>query len=160
MTLFNSETVLSRIDDGQVELVLTTDRVVYGSKTKFTSIRLEDVGSAILLRLTHGWILAITGTCFTIATSIIAMAVQNDGIGALDFGRRLASALLFLSAYMVVAFGNKRFDMIQISSPEATIAFPIRSIFRKDVERLLCDLNKIRFAREPIRGGWAGQSVP
>ena len=160
MTLLNSETVLSRIDDGQVELVLTTDRVVYGSKTKFTSIRLEDVGSAVLLRLTHGWILAITGTCFTIATSIIAMAVQNDGIGPLDFGSRLASALLFLSAYLVVAFGNKRFDMIQISSPEATIAFGIRTIFRKDVDRFLCDLNKMRFAREPISGSWTGQSAP
>src|SRR5579864_6968220 len=77
MTLLNSERVLSRVHTGTADLVLTTHRVVHGCQNKVTSIDLEDVGSVVVARLTHNWILAVTGTCVTMAACLVGMAVQD-----------------------------------------------------------------------------------
>ena len=154
MTLPDSEIVISRVDTSSGPLVLTSHRVLYGRPTEFTSIPLEDVGSVIIAHLAQRWILFVGGTCAGMAVCL-AMAMGYGGIGPVGPARELASALLFVGAFLVVAFGVKRFSRVQISSPNGSIAFRIRSALRKDVKRFLADLDRARtvwyFADRPAR---------
>ena len=156
MTLLNSEQVISRIDTGHGELVLTSHRVVHGWETQFTSILLADVGSVVVARLTHRWMLFVIGTCVLMAAGLVALAFGSGGFGPVDIYRQLASALLFLSAFLVVTFGVKRFSMVQITSPQASIELRVRSVIRKDLNRFLVNLDKARivwyFANKETRG--------
>jgi len=144
MTLMNSERVLSRMTTGHGELVLTTHRVVHGWQNSFTTIRLPDVGSAIVARLTHRWMLVVTGTCIMMAACLVARALLHGEFESVDIYRQGASALLFISAFLVVTFGVKRMSVVQIFSPQATISFRVRSAIRRDVNRFLIELDKAR----------------
>ena len=144
MTLLNSEIVISRLDTGSGELVLTSHRVLHGWQTKFTSIMLKDVGSVVMARLTHRWILFVAGTCVAMAVCLVAAATGRREIEPVDTYRLVASTLLFASAFLVVAFGVKRFNMVQISSPRGKIGFRVRSALRRDTKRFLVDLDRAR----------------
>ena len=147
MTLLNSEHLIYRLKAGNAQLVLTSHRVCHGSDNGFTSIRLEEVGSVALARMAHRWMLAAVGVCVAIAIYLVCALVQADGAALADVYRRLASALLFVSALLVIAFNITRFTRIQIASPGANIEVRFRSLIAKEIRRFVQDLEDAKDAR-------------
>jgi len=151
----NSERVLSRVDTGNGALVLTTHRLIYGWQTKYTNILLEDVGSVMVTDLTRPWTLVLAGTCLE-AACVVGMAMLHGSLRPVDIHNQLASALLFLSALLIVTFVIKRYSQVRISSQRAAIGLQISGRLRKDVSRFLRELEKARtawyFAEKAIGG--------
>jgi|SRR5579872_7201659 len=147
MTVLNSEQVISRIDTGHGELVLTNRRVAHRWQSKFSSIKLEDVGLARVARPRHRWMRVVTGTCVAMAAFLVEMVIQGRDFEPVDIYHSATSALLFLTAFLVVVFGVKHLTMVQISSREVIIAFRIRKAVRRDINRFLLDLDKARIGR-------------
>lgn len=146
MTLLNNENVLSRLDTGSGALVLTSHRVLHGWDSEFTSIMLEDVTSVTVARLTYRWLLFVTGTCIAMAAYLVWMALQG-GIVPVDESRRIASALLFLSALLILTFGVKRYSEVRIASSGARIEFRIRSTIRREITRFVRDIENAKNSR-------------
>jgi len=146
MTLLHDEQILSRLDTGDGALVLTSHRVLHGWDSEFTSIMLEDVASVVVARLTYRWLLFLTGICIAMAAYLVYVSLEG-GIVPVDQSRRIASALLFLSALLVLTFGVKRFSQVRISSTGDRIQFRIRSTIRREVGRFVRDLENAKNRR-------------
>ena len=146
MTLLNHEKMLSRLDTGSGALVLTTHRVLHGWDSEFTSIMLEDVGSVVVARLTYRWLLFVTGSCIAMAAYLVWISLEG-GIVPVTESRRIASALLFLSALLVLTFGVKRYSQVRISSNGDRIQFRIRSTIRREIGKFVRDLENAKNRR-------------
>lgn len=146
MTLLNDENVLSRLDTGSGALVLTTHRVLHGWDSEFTSIMLEDVGSVVVARLTYRWLLFVTGSCVAMAAYLVWVSLEGGMIPVAE-SRRIASALLFLSALLVLTFGVKRYSEVRISSAGDRIRLRIRSTIRREIGRFVRDLENAKSRR-------------
>ena len=147
MTLLNAERVLLRLNTGSGELVLTTHRVLHGSQAEFTSLMLEDVGSVMVARMTHRWLLAVTGACIAMASYLVWTVMQDNGSVPVEYYQRTASALLFVSAFLVIAFNVTRFTKVQFASPGATIEFRIRTMIQKEVSRFVREMENAKNTR-------------
>lgn len=159
MALPNSEQVLSRVLTSNGELVLTSHRVVYGWRTRFTSIRLSDVRSVRVARLARRWTTCVIGACVGIVA--LQMGSTIFRFWPVDIQLQQASALLFLVAFLLVILGINRFNVIQISSPTATIRFRISRLKRDQVQGLLRDLDRVRVSRYSAgKGRIAVQNSP
>jgi hypothetical protein len=146
MTLLNDEKMLARLDTGGGALVLTTHRVLHGWDSEFTSIMLEDVGSVVVARLTYRWLLFVTGSCIAMAAYLVYVSLEG-GVVPVDESRRIASALLFLSALLVLTFGVKRYSEVRISSAGDRIQFRIRSTIRREMGKFVRDLENAKNRR-------------
>jgi len=172
MTLMDEERLIFRLDTNAGRLFLTSLRVWHGSDSAFTSIRLEDVSSVAIANLTHTWLLWATGGCITLAGTLVWMASHGAGPLGPEFGPKVASLLLFVSALLVMAFGMKRYTRVRIVAQGATIEVRVRSMIRKEITRFVRDMEDAKNARyqpaertpepPPLRSmdlDWGHQSV-
>jgi hypothetical protein len=147
MTLAEGERLIFSLQTATGRLVLTDLRVWHSSESEFTSIRLEDVSSVAVLQLTHRWLLWTTAACTTLAAGLVWMGSQGVPFLGTETYRWVASGLLFVSAILVMAFGTKRFTLMRIAAHTATIEARIRSMIRKEIIKLVRDLEDAKNAR-------------
>ncbi|GEM_PF-2911454 len=147
MTLTEGERLILRLQTATGRLFLTDLRVWHSSESEFTSIRLEDVSSVAVMQLTHRWLLWITGACTTVAAGLVWMGSQGVPFVGTETYRWIASVLLFVSAILVMAFGTKRFTLVRIAAQAATIEVRIRTMVRKEIIKLVRDLEDAKNAR-------------
>lgn|SRR5579872_2393348 len=147
MTLTDGERLILRLETASGKLILTDLRVWLSSDSEFTSIRLEDVSSVAVVQLTHRWLLWMIGACTALAAGLVWMGSQGVPFVGTETYRWVASLLLFVSAILVMAFGTRRFTLVRIAAHTATIEARVRSMVRKEIIRLVRDLEDAKNAR-------------
>ena len=147
MTLTDGEHLILRLETASGKLFLTDMRVWHSSDSEFTSIRLEDVSSVAVVQLTHRWLLWITGACTALAAGLMWLGSQGVPFLGTEAYRMVASVLLFVSAILVMAFGTRRFTLVRIAAHTATIEARVRSMIRREIIKLVRDLEDAKNAR-------------
>ena len=147
MQLLVSEQVLFRLDTGDGQLVLTTQRVYHSNKSGFTNIMLQDVCSVAMARTAHGWLVWAMAGCVALAACLVWMAIQADTAVREDDYRRIASAFLFLGAFLMSAFHLTRFSKMQIASPGASIELRVRTMINKEMRHFVREMETAKNAR-------------
>lgn len=152
MTLADGERLILRLQTATGKLFLTDLRIWHSSESEFTSIRLEDVSSVAVMQLTHRWLLWITAACTSVAAALVWMGSQGIPFVGTETYRWVASGLLFVSAVLVMAFGTRRFTLLRITAHAAMIEVRIRSMVRKEIIKLVRDLEDAKNARYRQQG--------
>jgi hypothetical protein len=147
MELWTSERLIVRMETGGGQMVLTTHRVCHGNKATFTSIMLEDVCSVVVARMAHRWLLFIMGACIAAAAYLLWIALRGSGVVPEEDYRKVASALLFLSALIVIAFHITRFSGVQIASPGASIEIRDGSVISPELRQFVREVENARNER-------------
>jgi hypothetical protein len=147
ITLTQGERITFKLETSTGKLYLTNLKVWHGNESSFTNLRVEDVGSVAAVQLTHRWLLWATGGCIALAGCLVWMAAQGIAYIGIDNYRRLASLLLFASAFLVMAFGTKRFTQLRIASSLGVIEVRVRSMIRKEIIQFVRELENAKAER-------------